>query len=152
VYVWCDDWSETVARKSKSEKEIVDLLQRFDAILAIVSRVNTPNADKFVELTGQTLKQCRDLLRVSRRPVPLSKVLEGLRQGLRELPLVLQSTFADTSPSDREKLWREIDEVASTDAFLQEQSNKVSKVVQRGVIRNEDEWYLLRWRLDQIEG
>jgi hypothetical protein len=143
--------TEAVVKRSKSEREILELLQRFDAVLAIVRTLNSPNADRFVELTGQSLAQVRAILRASPQPVPLSKVLAGLRQSLRELPLVLQSLLADAPPSDREKIATAINTFASP-AFLQEQAEKAREVMRRGVIRSEQEWYLLRWRLDQIEG
>jgi|SRR6516225_7438685 hypothetical protein len=138
-----------MAKRSKSEMEILDLLQRFDAVLAIVRKVNSPDADKYLEITGQSLRQIRAQLRMSPRPVPLAKVLTGLRQGLRELPLVFGSVLADASPSDRERIAKAINGSASP-AFLQEQ-DKARDVMRRGVIRAEEEWYVLRWRLDQIE-
>jgi hypothetical protein len=143
--------TEPVAKRPKSEMEILELLQRYDAILAIVRKWNGHKAVTFVETISQSLKQTRAWLRASPRPVPLAKLSAGLRQGLRELPRSLQSMMVDACPSDREKILTAINGSGSP-AFLKEQADKAREVMLRRAIRNEDEWYLLRWRLDQIEG
>jgi len=144
---------KAVAKRSKSEKDVLDLLQRYEAVCAILGRLSTPKVDEFLAVTAQSLTQVRDVLRMSPRPTSMGQIRTGLLQGLRELPIVLQSFLADISPSDRDRVFASIgDSVSGLPGFLKEQADKVRKVTGAGAVRNDDEWYLLRWRLDQIEG
>lgn len=138
-------------RSTKLAVEAHELLQRYEAVLAVVRRVQSPKAISFVETVTESLRQIRELLQASPSRVPLSKILTGLRQGLRETPRMMQSVLAEAPPSLRAEVI-EVVNGQKTPAFLEDQAEKARKVLARGSIRNEDEWYLLRWRLDQIEG
>lgn len=132
------------------ENEILDLLLRYEAVLAIASKFDTPKVDELVAITSQSLSELRDMLRKP-RPVPLSKIRTGLRQRFRELPFLLRRLSKEVPRAKRDELLSAIDAVSDLPAFLREQEDKVRNVLDAGAIRSDDEWYLLRWRLDQIE-
>ncbi|MCX7360861.1 MAG: hypothetical protein NTV97_03105 [Alphaproteobacteria bacterium] len=82
--------------------------------------------------------------------VPRSSIATGLKQGLRETPRILHG-FPDPI---REHLLKAFQRILLEEApdFFPDEGNKLVGIVKRGRIRNEDEYYLVRHRADEIEG
>lgn len=83
-------------------------------------------------------------------PAPKSVIATGLEQGVNELPLF----FEEMEPSLRETVFQTyysaLDEIVPD--YQEKLSNRVQRILKRGKIKSESEFYLLRSRLDQIEG
>lgn len=82
--------------------------------------------------------------------VTRSAIAAGLRQGLRETPLVLQGVPDPV----REQLLSVFNRILQDEVpdFFPDERHKLTRIVKRGRIRNEGEYYLVRHRVDEIEG
>ncbi|MDP2595470.1 hypothetical protein [Alteromonas stellipolaris] len=83
-------------------------------------------------------------------PAPKSVIATGLEQGVNELPMF----FEEMKPSLREAAFQTyystLNEIVPN--YQEKLSSRVQRIIKRGKIKSESEFYLLRNRLDQIEG
>lgn len=83
-------------------------------------------------------------------PAPKSVIAAGLEQGVNELPML----FEEMKPSLREKAFQTyyntLNEVVPN--YQEKLSSRVQRIIKRSKVKSESEFYLLRNRLDQIEG
>lgn len=99
---------------------------------------------------AKSLSQMRAMIGEAKRGVNRSALAAGLEQGLRETPLVLAS-LPEIERNSALKAFRRIVQT-NVPNFFQEEREAREKVIVRGKIKNEREWYLLRHRVDEIEG
>lgn len=90
------------------------------------------------------------MLHESNPPVKRSALVAGLEQGLRETPLML-STLPEAQRRSALKTFRRVVE-SNAPGFFEKDREALGKIVARGKIKNESEWYLIRHRVDEIEG
>ena len=141
-------------KPSKAEAEIREALQRYEAVCAALFELNHPRSTDLAAGLMKSLAQVREILGAKPRPAPLGVIRTGFLQGYRELPNLLRAVLADVSPAAQAGVWLAFDSpgVSGGSDFMTAQADKAQEVLRRGTVRNDDEWYLLRWRLDQIEG
>jgi hypothetical protein len=82
--------------------------------------------------------------------VPRSALAAGLEQGLRDIPMLLQSI----SPEARKSAAQALAEATSTNFpdFLAKDAERLAKIKARGSIRSENEYFLIRHQVDLLEG
>ena len=108
---------------------------------------------KLVELVDtwdKSLFQMRSMLIVNKPPVKRSALVAGLEQGLREIPSLL-SELPEVERCLALKTFRRVVE-SNAPGFFERDREALDKIVARGKIKNEGEWYLIRHRVDEIEG
>ncbi len=82
--------------------------------------------------------------------VTRSQIAGGMEQGMRDLKTMLPAQ----DPSIRSEvmaIFRDAVQSEYPDLF-EKDKQRLEKVLARGRIRSENEWYLLQFRLDEIEG
>lgn len=79
-----------------------------------------------------------------------SKLATGLEQGLRELPIVIESIAPEYQEQASEAL--RIALRTEYPDFLDGEKVRLAKIIQRGKIRGEAEYYLVRFHIDLLEG
>ena len=100
---------------------------------------------------AKALSQMHSMLSENNPPVKRSALVAGLEQGLRETPLVLLSTLPEAQRRMALKTFRRIVE-SNVPGFFEKDRETLNKIVSRRKIKNEGEWYLIRHRVDEIEG
>jgi len=108
---------------------------------------------KLVELVdtwNKSLSQMHSMLIVNKPPVKRSALVAGLEQGLREIPSLL-SELPEVERRLALKTFRRVVE-SNAPGFFERDREALDKIVARGKIKNEGEWYLIRHRVDEIEG
>lgn len=98
----------------------------------------------------EALKQMHAMLSEKNPPYTRSVMVGGLEQGLREAP-VFFSSLPEAQRHAALKMYRRAIEARVPDFFKRDQ-DVLRKVLARGRVKNENEWYLLRHRVDEIEG
>ena len=84
--------------------------------------------------------------------VKRSAIVAGCEQGLRETPLILTHfKLAEDIQVAALKIFYRVVEIHMP-AFFEKERQRREKIVGRGKIKGESEWYLLRNRVDEIEG
>jgi hypothetical protein len=79
-----------------------------------------------------------------------SQLAAGMEQGLRELPMALRAEGGGKHAGMLEILHRSI--AANVPEFFRQDESLLAAVVARGKIRNAREYYLVRHRIDELEG
>lgn len=83
-------------------------------------------------------------------PVPKSEIAKGLEQGVNELP----QFFEEIEPGLRANAFHAYYSAVNAviPGYQEKLANRIQRIIRRGKIKTESEFYLLRNRLDQIEG
>jgi hypothetical protein len=141
-------------RVGKSETAVRELLKQYRAICAAIRKLDIPQGNQFLQIFEASLAQYDKMLAATPRRSPPSKIAVGLRQGLREMPLVLEGILAGVAPADRAAIQAALESSLPdrSEKFPEKEQERAREVMKRCAIRNDDEWYLLRWHLDAIEG
>lgn len=82
--------------------------------------------------------------------IPRSALATGMEQGLREIPMLLESLRPDVRRVVAGALSAAI--AAHYPEFLAKDVERLNKILERGFIRGEREYYLLRHHIDISEG
>lgn len=130
---------------------------RFDSLVAIYDRFNVellrhdhPLARSMAENWTSAKTQYLGWLADPESDATRSKLASGMMQALREMPRFLREMPREVSASLLPALRRiTSDELPN---FFDYEFHKLARIVVRGRIRNADEYYLARHRLDEIEG
>jgi len=125
--------------------KLTKLIALFDQFHQAIGRLDDPMAKRLVEnwagIRHQYAESCG---------APRSALASGMEQGLRETPMLLQSMPPETRKRATQAL------AAATCAycpdFLAKDAERLAKIKARGSIRSENEFYLVRHRVDQLEG
>ena len=99
---------------------------------------------------AKSLSQMHSMLRENNPPIKRSALIAGLEQGLRETPLML-STLPEAQRRLALKTFRRVVE-SNAPGFFEREREAIDKIIAREKIKNEREWYLIRHRVDEIEG
>lgn len=96
------------------------------------------------------LEKMHSILREKNPPVTRSAMTGGMEQGLRETP----AFFFALPEAQRRVALQVFCRVVETHVpgFFKRDQDALKRVYMRGRIKNENEWYLLRHRVDEIEG
>lgn len=129
---------------------------RFEKLVEVYAQLGeafrTLGNRKLVELADtweQSLFQMHSMLIANNPPVRRSALVVGLEQGLREIPLLL-SELPEVERRLALTTFRHVVE-SSFHGFFEKDRATRDKIIARGKIKNEGEWYLIRHRVDEIE-
>jgi hypothetical protein len=130
---------------------------QFDALSAVYSRFiaelkscGHPPASWMAESLEQSNNKMSEWLSDPASGVTRSKLAAGMKQGLRDFPLGLRD-YPKPVGSRLVSALRTIIQEEAPD-LLADEREKLSRIVKRGRVRNESEFYLVRYRVDEIEG
>ena len=130
---------------------------QFDALSAVYSRFigelkscGHPSALWMAESLEQSNSKMSEWLSDPTSGITRSKLAAGMKQGLRDFPLGLRDYPKPVGPRLMSALRTIIQEEAPD--LLADEREKLSRILKRGRVRNEDEFYLVRHRVDEIEG
>jgi hypothetical protein len=130
---------------------------RFDVYSAVYDRFNdellkcnVPQATALAQSWIDARAQFVGWLNDPRKKISRSALAEGMEQGLREIPVTLNG-FPD-------RVRRQLTEVflgilrEEAPTLLARDNKRLAQIVKRGRLRDEGEYYLVRHRIDEIEG
>ncbi|WP_294768803.1 hypothetical protein [uncultured Rhodoferax sp.] len=125
--------------------KLTKLVAVFDQFHEAIVRLDDPTAKRLVENWVGIRHHY-----VEPSGVPRSALAAGMEQGLRETPMLLQSMHSQTRKCAVKAL------AAATSAhypdFLDKDAKRLAKIVARGSIHGESEYYLVRHHVDLLEG
>jgi hypothetical protein len=119
-------------------------------LVAALSGIGSNQLSPIIQGFSKSIEQINNWLIDSKFPVPKSEIAKGLEQGINDLSLLI----AELEPEYRSKAFSAYYEAVnsvSPDYFVKLNS-KIQRILNRGKIKTESEYYLLRNHLDQIEG
>ena len=130
---------------SKLEK----LCEAYEAFERAISDIPDVKVSKLCGPVGGIRKFVADARARTPRPTP-SQIAAGLEQGWRETPSLIQGVEAQWRPI-LTKAWHDATRSAYPD-FLANERQRLEKVIERGKIRTEAEFYRIRHEVDLLEG
>lgn len=125
--------------------KLTKLVAVFDQFHDAIDRLDDPNAKRLVESWAGIRHQY-----VQPRGAPRSAFAAGMEQGLRETPFLLQSM-----PPEARKYAAQALAAATSDhypEFLLKDAERLAKIKERGSIRGDKEFHLIRHHVDLLEG
>jgi hypothetical protein len=130
---------------------------QFDAFLAVCDRFSIelikcgdPQALALAQSWDTAKAKSAKWLENPGSKITRSLLAREMKQGLRETPKILQGLPGQI----RHPLMRAFRQILQEEVphFLSDERDKLARIVKRGRLRNEDEYYLVRHRADEIEG
>ena len=121
----------------------------FDRFNAELLKVTHEKARTMATNWEKVKEQQSDLLSNRASGVTRFKLSEGMKQGLRETPLILVG-FPKEIHAPLLRVLRQIAE-EEIPGFFNFEREELARVLERSRLRNEAEWYLARHRVDEIE-
>jgi len=130
---------------SKLEK----LCEAYEAFERAVSDIPDAKVRKLCNLAGGIRMFVAEARAKTPRPTP-SQIAVGLEQGWRETPILIQGVEARWRPV-LAKAWHDAT-LSAYPNFLANEQQRLKKVLERGKIRTEAEFYRVRHEVDLLEG
>jgi hypothetical protein len=146
-----------MTKPKKSARGEEQRRSRFDVYSIVYDRFNNellkcndPHAATLARAWVDAKAEFANWLSDPAKKVSRSSMASGMEQGLREIPMVLSGVPAPI----RERLIKAFRQILQEEApdFLSGDADKLIRIVKRGRLRNGNEYYLVRHRLDEIEG
>lgn len=141
----------------KSDKEIVVKSKKLEVLFNVyeelsneLERLDIDELEPLLDAWKVSLGQVREIVGDSASPVKPSQLVAGFEQGLRDAQLIL-GDFPEQNRSRAMKVFRSIVRLHMP-RFFEKYEQQLKRIVEKGKISNEHEWYLVRHRVDEIEG
>ena len=135
-----------MTRTSKVKERLASLLALFDSFYQSLEGDSDPRAQRLLT-TWSSIRHLYEATNSAFAPSKMSAVLE---QNLLELPMWLESMDPSSRLAASNALAMAIRE--NLPAFQAEHDERLAKVLARGSIRGESEFYLVRHAVDIAEG
>lgn len=114
------------------------------------SRIDHPNTQLLGKLFRRSGPGLWEKIGKTDPSVTRSQIAAGLEQGLRDLSMVVAGQPEEVR-SAAISAYRDAIQIEYPD-FIEKNKQRLAKVLKRGSVRSESEWYLLQHRVDEIEG
>jgi hypothetical protein len=119
-------------------------------VVEALSDVGSNELAPIIQGFSKSIGQINSWASNNKFPAPKSEIAKGLEQGINDL----SSLIGDLEPEFRSKAFGAYYEAVNSvnPDYFEKLNNKIQRIVKRGHIKTDSEFYLLRNRLDQIEG
>jgi len=136
------------SRKTKYEK-LVALERKLGENFASIDHPFTQYMANLFSSAGEG-EDSFDEIKKRDPTVTRSEIAAGMEQGIRDLSMMLPAQ----DPAVRSAAMSAFRDAMKSEypEFLERDKQRLTKVLSRGHVRTESEWYLLQSRLDEIEG
>jgi len=119
-------------------------------VLVALSGIGSEQLAPIIQGFSKSIEQINGWVTDNKFPAPKSEIAKGLEQGINDLSLLIE----DLEPNFRSKAFGAFYESVNSvnPDYFEKQNAKIQRVIKRSKIKTESEFYLLRNRLDRIEG
>ena len=119
-------------------------------VLEALSDIGSEQLAPIIQGVSKSIDQIKGWVNDNKFPAPKSEIAKGLEQGINDLSLLID----DLEPNFRSKAFSAFYQAVNSvnPDYFEKQNAKIQRVIKRGKIKTESEFYLLRNRLDRIEG
>ena len=135
----------------KPPSKLEKLTNIYTQLILEFRKIDNSKLKEHLDAWDNALSQFDSILSQNNIPVKRSAIATGIEQGLRETPLLLQSILPEEQRSSALIKFKHIVEL-NIPNFFDKEIKRLNKIVTCGKIKNENEWYMIRHRIDLIEG
>lgn len=135
-----------------SQEPKVTRLDKLTKLIAVYDQFHTRLAlldDRTAKLLAENWARTRQRY-IQPESTSRSALATGMVQGLREMPMILDDMVPDAKSTAVAALSAAI--AAHYPEFLEKDNERLNAIKERGVIRGQREYYLLRYHIDVLEG
>lgn len=119
-------------------------------LVTALSNIDSARLSTIVDSYSKAVVQISEWVSEEKNPVPKSEIAKGLEQGVNDLPLLIDDLEPPIRSAALAAYWDTLDSVIPD--YAERLAKNIQRILKRGYIKSESEFYLLRNRLDQIEG
>jgi uncharacterized protein YciW len=130
---------------------------KFDKLICIydelgrqLGALNYPELEMILKSWTMSKSQIQSALNNPESNMRPSQFVSGLEQGLNETPLILSDLAEDKRVATLKLFYRVVK--SNIPDFFKKIESSLANVVTLGKIKSENEWYIVRNRIDEIEG
>jgi len=133
--------------KSKKLEVLTELYKELSTELG---KLDNAQLQTLLESWSQYFSQISELLNAPNNKIKPSQIASGLEQGLRETHLILSELDSENRDSAIKTFYAVVGK--HLPSFFQKSKIHLQRILDTGRIKNENEWHLVRYRIDEIEG
>ncbi len=119
-------------------------------LVTALSNIDSARLSTIVDSYSNAVDQISEWVSEEKNPVPKSEIAKGLEQGVNDLPLLIDDLEPPIRSAALAAYWDTLDSVIPD--YAERLAKNIQRILKRGYIKSESEFYLLHNRLDQIEG
>jgi len=131
-------------------KKLEILIKTYEELSEEFGKFNDAQLESIIASWSVSLNQINEWLNDPDCSVKSSQIVSGFEQGLRELPSLLYELPAKIRPQSIRVLYQVVS--CHLPEFYEKQKAHLEAIILKGKIKDENEWYLVRLRMDEIEG
>ena len=132
-------------------KKLEARLQLISELIEALGSLDIDGLNKLLEIWGGSVSQYRMLASMSSPPVTSSALVAGIDQGLREFPeLIIDLKLTDAVSMEAIRRFHSVVDMHIPGHFDTEKK-KLSRIISAGKIKSKKEYYMVRFRMDEIE-
>lgn len=131
------------------QQQIMNLISVYDRVVEEFAKLDQPTLTRFANSWPISRRKYLDMLEGRQPGIKASALVDGLKQGLGELPLIVGDLPAEV----RRKAMQSYCDVVDSELpqFLEKMRVDAQAIIERKRIKNEREFYLVRLVIDQLE-
>lgn len=131
-------------------KKLETLINVYKELAEELGKLNSPDLEPLLNSWSVSLGQVNEIINNPESAIKPSQIASGFEQGLRDTHLMLGDLNAQYRSSAIEIFYKVVG--LHLPSFFQKSKAQLDRIVAKGNIKNENEWYLVRHRVDEIEG
>lgn len=130
-------------------KKLETLVNVYKELAEELGKLNSPELEPLLNGWSVSLDQVNEIISNADNPIKPSQLASGFEQGLRDIHVMLGDLNAQHRSSAIKVFYKIVG--LHLPSFFQKSKAQLHRIVAKGRIKNENEWYLVRHRVDEIE-
>ncbi|WP_430461457.1 hypothetical protein ACQUQU_01390 [Thalassolituus sp. LLYu03] len=130
-------------------KKLETLIILYKELAEELGKLKSPELEPLLNSWSVSLGQINEIINNPDNAIKPSQIASGFEQGLRDTHLILGDLNAQYRSSAIEIFYKVVG--SHLPSFFQKCKAQLERIVEKGKIKNENEWYLVRHRVDEIE-
>ncbi|NRQ41688.1 hypothetical protein HRH59_03770 [Rheinheimera sp. YQF-2] len=130
-------------------KKLETLVNVYKELAEELGKLNSPELEPLLNSWSVSLGQVNEIISNPDNAIKPSQLASGFEQGLRDMHLMLSDLNVQYRSPAIGVFYKIVG--LHLPGFFQKSKAQLQRIVAKGQIKNENEWYLVRHRVDEIE-
>lgn len=130
-------------------KKLETLVNVYKELAEELGKLNSPELEPLLNGWSVSLDQVNEIINNPDDAIKPSQLVSGFEQGLRDMHLMLGDLNSQYRSSAIKVFYKVVG--LHLPCFFQKSKAQLQRIVAKGQIKNESQWYLVRYRVDEIE-
>jgi hypothetical protein len=130
-------------------KKLETLVNVYKELAEELGKLNSPELEPLLNSWSVSLGEVNEIINSPDHVIKPSQLASGFEQGLRDVHLILGDLKAQYRSPAIKAFYKVVG--LHLPSFFKKSKAQLERIVVKGHIKNENEWYLVRHRVDEIE-